>query len=241
MASKEAKPDGIHIIAAGDERRFLAPRAVDELWGVGRVTLATLAGLGIDTVGQLAAIPVDLLRRHVGVAAAAHLTELANGRDPREVTAGGDGAKSVSVEETYPNDLIDDAEIERALLALCHRLSGRLRRTQLAGKSVTLKVRLGDFTTLTRSTTGDRAHADTSQLWPIAVELLAKVPRSGQGIRLLGIGVGALGAHEPAQLALDGSDRAALADAAAGVRERFGDDAVLPARLVDRPDRNAGG
>lgn len=240
MASKEAKPDGIYVIEAGSERAFLEPRSVAELWGVGRATMASLTGLGIETIGQLAAVPHDLLRRHVGVAAAAHLSALANGKDPRSVETGRE-AKSVSVEETYPSDLVEPEAIGRALLELCHRLSGRLLKAHLAGRTVTLKVRLGDFTTYTRSATGRQIVSDTSQIWPLAAELLGKVPLAGQGIRLLGIGVAGLSAGEPSQLAIDGSDRAALADVAAVVRERFGDDAVMPARLANPPQEKTQG
>ncbi len=240
MASKEAKPDGIFVIDAGTERAFLEPRNVVELWGVGQATLASLAGLGIETIGQLAEVPNDMLRRQVGVAAAAHLTALANGRDPRSVEPGRE-AKSVSVEETYPTDLTESDEIDRALLELCHRLSGRLLKAHLAGKTLTLKVRLGDFTTVTRSLTGRQPLSDTSQIWPLASELLGKVALSGQGIRLLGIGVTALSEGEPTQLAIDGSDRTALADVSAVVRGRFGDDAVLPARLAEPPEKKTQG
>ncbi len=240
MASKEAKPDGIFVIEAGAERAFLEPRSVAELWGVGRATLVSLADLGIETIGQLAEVPADLLRRRVGVAAAAHLTALANGRDPRSVETGRE-AKSVSVEETYASDLSGSETIGRALLELCHRLSGRLLKAHLAGKTVTLKVRLGDFTTYTRSTSGRQLVSDTLQIWPLAAELLDKVPQAGQGVRLLGIGVSGLTEGEPAQLAIDGSDRAALADAAAMLRERFGDDAVLPARLAEPPQKKTQG
>lgn len=234
MASKAAKPDGIFVIDAGTERAFLEPRDVAELWGVGQATLASLEGLGIETIGQLAEVPDRLLRRQIGVAAAAHLSALANGRDPRSVDTGRE-AKSVSVEETYPTDLSDPDAIGRALLELCHRLSGRLLKAHLAGKTLTLKARLGDFTTYTRSVTGRQAISDTSQIWPLAAELLDKVPLAGQGVRLLGIGVNGLSEGEPTQLAIDGSDRAALADASAMLRERFGEDAVLPARLAEPP------
>jgi DNA polymerase-4 len=236
MASKEAKPDGILVIAAGSERRFLAPRSVSELWGVGQATLASLQGLGIDTIGGLAAAPEDLLRRRLGAAAAGHLLALANGRDPRIVETGRE-TKSVSVETTYPADLRGAEAIERGLLELCHRLSGRLLSSHVAGHTVTLKLRFGDFTTLTRSATRDQALSDTSQIWPIAAELLGRVSLEGRGVRLLGIGVSHLTEGEPTQLALDGSDRVALAEAASGVRERFGDDAVIPARLAEPPEK----
>jgi DNA polymerase-4 len=232
MASKQAKPDGWFIVEHGSEQEFLSPMKVDELWGVGQATLASLQGLGIETIGQLAACPHEVLRRHLGVASASHLSDLAAGRDPRHVDTGRE-TKSVSVETTYSADLVEPDAIERALLELCHRLSGRLLHSHLAGKTVSLKIRFGDFTTLSRSMTRDQAIADTSQIWPVAEELLGKVDVSGRGVRLLGIGVSGLTEHEPTQLALDGSDKTALATATAEVRERFGDDAVLPARLAE--------
>ena len=240
MASKRAKPDGMWIIERGAEAEFLGPLPVDELWGVGQATLASLQGLGIETIGQLAAFPQDVLRRHLGVASATHLSDLAAGRDPRHVDTGRE-TKSVSVETTYSSDLVEIEAIERGLLELCHRLSGRLLHANLAGKTVNLKIRFGDFTTLSRSVTRDQAIADTSQIWPVAEDLLGKVDIAGRGVRLLGIGVSGLSEHEPTQLALDGSDRTALASAAAEVRERFGDDAIRPARLADRREKKPEG
>ena len=240
MASKAAKPDGLMVIDAGDERRFLAPLGVAELWGVGQATLATLHGLGIESIGQLAGFPPEVLRRHLGAATAAHLAALSVGQDPRHVDTERD-AKSVSVESTYPTDITDPDEIERALLELCHRLSGRLLKSHLAGKTLNLKVRFGDFTTVTRSVTRDQHISDTSQLWPLASELLKRAGVGDRGVRLLGVGVTGFAEDEPTQLALDGSDRTALAEATSEVRERFGEDAVRPARLAPSPAENVEG
>ncbi len=239
MASKQAKPDGLMLIEEGTELAFLDRMGVAELWGVGDVTLRTLAGLGIETVGQLREYPAQSLQRHVGNAAAAHLVALAHGEDPRQVDRHRD-AKSVSVESTFAADISGADAVERALLALCHRLAGRLRRARAAGRTVNLKVRFGDFTTVTRSVTCQQLVADTAEIWPVASELFAKVDSAGRGIRLLGVGVTGLAVEEATQLMLDGSDRAALAEVKAEVKERFGDDAVLPARLADRsgPDAN---
>lgn len=240
MASKAAKPDGILVIAAGAEEAFLAPIDVSQLWGVGQATLASLAGLGIETVGQLAAVDEALLRRHLGAATATHLAALARGEDPRTVDTGRE-SKSISVETTFATDIDTAEDIERALLSLCHRLSARLLHAGVGGHTVSLKLRFGDFTTVSRSTTVDRVVSDTSQIWPLARDLLARVDVAGRGVRLLGVGVSSLSDGEPAQLALDGSDRVALAEAAAEVRERFGDDAVLPARLAPPPADDTNG
>ena len=99
----------------------------------------------------------------------------------------------------------------------------------------------GDEGQATEQPLSDQAIADTSQIWPVAEELLGKVDIAGRGVRLLGIGVSGLSEHEPTQLALDGSDRTALASAAAEVRERYGDDAVRPARLADRREKKPEG
>lgn len=240
MASKVAKPDGIHVIAVGTEADFLGPLDVAELWGVGQATLASLAGLGVGTIGQLAQVDEQLLRRHLGAATAGHLAALANGSDPRTVDTGRE-SKSISVESTYSRDIYDSDEIDKALLALCHRLSARLLHAGLGGHTVTLKLRFGDFTTVSRSITLDGVVSDTSQIWPHAANLLTRVDVGGRGVRLLGIGVTGLTEGEPTQLALDGSDKVALAEAAAEVRERFGDDAVLPARLAPPPADDTNG
>lgn len=240
MASKKAKPDGIFEVPVGAERQFLAPLSVAELWGVGQATLGTLHGLGIETIGQLADVPTEVLRNRLGVATADHLAALANGVDPRTVETGRT-SKSISVESTYSTDLHRDDDINRSLLALCHRLSARLLHAGLSGRTLTLKLRFGDFTTVSRSITIDHPLADTSQVWPLAAELLERVAIEGRGVRLLGVGVTGLGEDGPAQLALDGSDHTALAEAAANVRERFGDDAVLPAALAPPPDEPAHG
>ncbi|NND02896.1 MAG: DNA polymerase IV [Acidimicrobiia bacterium] len=240
MASKVAKPDGIHVVEAGGESEFLAPLDVSELWGVGQATLASLAGLGVETIGQLAVVDERLLRRHLGTANAAHLTALANGRDPRHIDTSRE-SKSISVENTYPTDIHDLEEIRRALLALCHRLTARLLHASLAGRTVNLKLRFGDFTTVSRSVTTDSVVADTSQIWPLVADLLSRVELDDRGVRLLGVGVTGLTSGEPTQLALDGSDRTALAEAAAEVRERYGDDAVLPARLAPPPADDTNG
>ena len=127
----------------------------------------------------------------------------------------GGGAKSISVEQTYDIDLDDDRRLETALLRHCDRLSARLNAAGLAGRTITLKVRFGDFTTLTRSATVPDPIDHTPDLWDLARTLLAKIERGGRGVRLLGIGASTLisRSRSPRQLSLDnpGRDAAALA------------------------------
>jgi DNA polymerase-4 len=235
LASEEAKPDGVFVIPAGGEIDFLHPLPVRRLWGVGEATYAALEALGVRTVGELAALPPRVVAQRLGPAVGRHLIDLANARDLRPVEPGGD-AKSISVEATYEHDLVDPADIERALLGHCDRLSARLRRQGYAGRTVTLKVRFADFTTITRSETVPVAIEHTADLWDVVRSLLARVDRAGRSVRLLGVGAGGLmPGGAPRQLSMDHPQRAAAADAAERVRARFGDDAVLPARLIDGP------
>ena len=241
LASEEAKPDGVHIVRAGSELEFLHPMSVRRLWGVGEATFAVLETLGIATVGDLAETPTANLEHRLGGSLGRHLADLAHGRDPRSVMPG-EGAKSISVEETYERDLVDASVIEDALLAHCDRLSGRLNAAGMAGRTITLKLRYGDFTTVTRSLTVADPIDHTPDLWDVAKDLLGRIHRRDRGVRLLGVGASSLGpASAPRQLSLEHPRRDAAATAAEAVRARFGDGAVMPARLVPPPSAGDGG
>jgi DNA polymerase-4 len=151
-ASEKAKPDGMRVIAAGEELAFLHPLPIGDLWGVGEATQAALESLGVATIGDLAVTSEVTLRRRLGPAVGGHLAALARGEDDRFVTPEA-SARSISVEETYPQDVSATEAVERELLRLCDRLAGRLRRSGYGGKTITLKVRFADFTTVTRSCT----------------------------------------------------------------------------------------
>lgn len=232
LASEDAKPDGLLMVPAGQELAFLHPMPVRRLWGVGAATHATLGALGVETIGDLAAVPESLLSSRIGPSLAAHLVRLAAGIDPRGVEPD-EGAKSISVEETYDEDLSDDEQINQALLRLCDRLASRLHRSGHAGRVVTLKIRFAGFETHTRSETVAGEVAATTALWDEARRLLARVERSGRGVRLLGVGVSGLAGEEsPRQLALEDTTRDTAASVVEEVRDRFGDDAVVRASLI---------
>jgi len=242
LASEEAKPDGLLIVVAGTELGFLRPLPVRRLWGVGEATFAALEGLEVATVEDLAAVAPATLEHRLGRSLGRHLWNLAHGRDDRPVVTGGE-AKSVSVEQTYDRDLTDEGEMEVALLRHCDRLSARLNAAGLAGRTVTLKLRFGDFTTVTRSVTVLDAVDHTPDLWDLARRLMAKVERGDRGVRLLGLGASRLVPRRgPRQLSLEHPQRDAAAEAAAQVRARFGAGAVMPARLAPvaehREERN---
>lgn len=241
LASEGAKPDGLLLVPAGEELEFLHPMKVQRLWGVGQATRASLEGLGIETIGDLAQVPESLLAKRIGPSLAQHLGRLAAGIDLREVEPGG-GAKSVSVEETFTRDLGSGAEIETALLRLCNRLSSRLHRSGSAGYTISLKVRFGDFETVSRAETLQDPVELAPALWDEARSLLSRVTIEGRGVRLLGIGVsGLIDSAMPRQLSLESSPRNAAAGVVEQVRERFGDNAVLPASLIwEEGDKHRG-
>jgi DNA polymerase-4 len=232
LASEAAKPDGQFLVPKHNELEFLHALPVEALWGVGPATLAGLQRLGVVTIGDLAELPEHSIVRSLGPAQGRHLLELANGSDPRPVVPDV-GAKSVSVEETYDRDLLGTDLLTTALLAHAQRLSDRLHRAGLAARTVTLKLRFADFTTITRSETSDSPIDSPRDLYAKATELLGQVELD-RPVRLLGLGGSTLEpAGEPRQLPLDSSDEwARIAEAVAGVRERFGEHSVEPARLL---------
>lgn len=240
LASDAAKPDGLLVVAAGDELDFLHPMPVRRLWGVGEATRVSLEALGVKSIGDLAGVPEALLARRLGPSLARHLSQLASGIDQRDVEPGSQ-TKSISVEETYNDDLESDAQIENNLLRLCDRLASRLHRAGYTGRVVNLKVRFGDFETLSRSETVEMDVAATPAIWDEARRLLKRVDRAGRGVRLLGIGVsGLVDATQPRQLSLDDRPRDAAAEAVEEVRDRFGDDAVFRASFIKNDAKKPG-
>jgi DNA polymerase-4 len=251
LASEAAKPRaapagiergaGVVVVAPDEELAFLHRHPVEAMWGVGPVTAAKLRGLGVATVGDLAAVPVETLCRHVGGANGRQLHELAWARDHRRVESDR-AVQSIGHEETYPWDRADRAELEREIVRLSDSVAARLRTAGVAGRTVTLKLRYGDFTTITRSHTV-RTGIDTGPAIARAARwLLEQVPVSS-GVRLLGVSVANLAPDAPHQLTLalgrddaagdgEGSWRQATR-AVDQVRARFGSGAVGPASLLE--------
>ncbi len=238
LASETAKPDGLAHISQRDQLEFLQGLPAEVLWGVGPATLAGLKRLGVETVGDIAELPVTSLTATLGPTLGRHLHDLAHGRDPRSVVPD-IGSKSLSVEQTYETDLTGSEVIEAALLSHAQRLSGRLRRSGLAAKTLTVKLRYDDFTTPTRSQTLDGAVVGARDLFRVATELLSQLDLS-RPVRLLGLGASSLEPSEgPRQLGLESStDWDRVEDAVAAVKDRFGDSAVSPARLIEDKSRN---
>ncbi len=233
IASDLRKPDGLVVVAPGDERAFLAPLSIERLWGVGASTRKALGDYGVVTIGDLAALPEELLVRRFG----AHGGDLAARARGIGETVVGDhaAAKSVSQEHTFDVDTSDWEVLEQTLLALSEGVAGRLRATDVQASTIAVKIRDSSFVTITRQRTLARPTDMGDVIWRTAVELTRKETR-GQRIRLLGVAASGLG--DERQLGLfdssDDRDRRRLATQAAdAVRRKFGSKAIRQARLLD--------
>jgi DNA polymerase-4 len=230
VASDLHKPDALVVVEAGDEAAFLAPLPISRLWGVGERTAHALTDYGVRTIGDLAALPDDLLTRRFGRQGAA-LAARARGIDPSPV-AGGEAARSVSHEHTFDVDTSDPDVLERTLLALSEGVASRLRAGEVRARTVAVKVRDSSFVTTSRQRTLVEPTDETEVLFRSALEL-ARPQMRGIRVRLLGVAASHLG--EGQQLALfDENDRRRRATRAADeIRRRFGSRAIRRARLLD--------
>ena len=190
IASEAAKPDGLVVIEPGTERELLGPMTVRTLPGVGPATAETLRRAGIHTVAETAEAGEAELVRLLGKAHGAGLYAMALGRDDRPVVAERD-AKSISVEDTFEVDLTDRTRVRREVLRLADRCVQRLRAAGRSGRTVVIKVRSYDFSTLTRSETLRGPTDDPAVIREAAARLLETVDTTG-GVRLLGVGVSGL-------------------------------------------------
>ncbi|WP_205474555.1 DNA polymerase IV [Nocardioides sp. SYSU D00038] len=190
VASDLHKPDGLTVVPPGTERALLHPMHVSVIPGVGPATAERLRRAGIHTVADLEAVGLDELVGLVGRAHGTGLHQLARAQDDRPVVAERE-AKSVSVEGTYDTDLADRSLMAHLLTRQAGEVATRLRKSGLSGRTVSIKVRLHDFTTLSRSTTLSSPTDQTATIAKLARGLLADLDTSG-GVRLLGVGVSGL-------------------------------------------------
>jgi DNA polymerase IV len=207
IASDVGKPDGLVVVGAGDDGvcRFLHPLPVGRLWGVGPVAEAELRGLGLTTIGDVARADAALLAHKLGSDGAARLRALASGLDDRPVVPER-APVSVGHEETYETDLRDRDRLGEHLLDQADRACARLRRHDLAARTVTVKVKYADHRLVTRRTTLDRPTTDGRLVGATARTLLAAVPAiESRGVRLTGVSLSTLTPrHAPGdQLSLD--------------------------------------
>ena len=237
IASAWCKPDGMLIVPQDGVLDFLHPLPVSALWGVGERTGETLARLGLRTVGDIAHAPLAALQHNLGGAVGSHLSALAWGRDHRAVTPHAPD-KSIGAEETFSTDVSDPDVIRRELLRLSERTARSLREAGCVARTVTVKLRLANFTTITRSRTLPEPTDLARKIYAIACAL-----NDGSGLdrqaRLRLVGVRATGLAPAAAAAT----QLAFGDRPTGWREaeqamdriaaRFGTGTVRPAALVE--------
>ncbi|MFC6285593.1 DNA polymerase IV [Nocardioides sp. GCM10027113] len=244
IASRRAKPDGVLVVPPDDLTSFLHPLDVGELWGVGEKTRAMLHRLGLLTVGDVAHTPRRTLQRALGDKLGGHLHDLAWGTDQRVVAPGrgffglgeGDPERSMGADETFSRDTDDRGVVLRELLRLSARVTGRMRVAGVAGRTVTVRVRFADFTTLTRSRTLPEATDVTQEVYRAAVRLYDALGLQRARVRLVGVRVEGLVPRGTVhhQLALGEREHGwAEADRAVDrATRRFGSAAVRPASLL---------
>jgi DNA polymerase-4 len=237
VASEMSKPDGLLEVAAGKERAFLAPLPIARLPGIGQKTEPKLKSLGIDTIGKLSAMPPKALKSHFG-ASGEVLQRFASGIDDREVEPPA-AAKSTSRETTFSQDTKDPAMLESTLRYLGERVGADLRQKGKRARCVTLKLRYGDFTTITRrrtlsqSTDSDQAIFETGQ--GLLKRALAGEKRA---VRLIGIGVSELVEAGRQLDMMDGSAQRQeqLNKAIDRIRKKYGFTAIQTGRTLKLKD-----
>ena len=241
LASDLEKPDGLVVVEPGTEKEFLRPLPVERLWGVGAKTANRLRGLDMPTIGDIARAPLDLLERHFGHHHANHLHRLAKGEDHRPVEPGRE-RKQISRETTFNTDTHDREFVRRTLLGLTEEVAARLRRKGFTGRTVTLKLRLAPFDTLTRRVTTDTPLFTTETIYPFALKLLDAADPGDRPIRLIGVGVSGLHEREPGrQLTLFESpkprdDASQIAKVVDELSEKFGRGTLKRAKLLEKPE-----
>lgn len=240
LASDHCKPDGMLHVRADETLAFLEPLPVGRLWGVGEKTAELLGRLAIRTVGDLARTPPQVLERLLGDATARHLHELSHGVDERTVIPY-EAPKSVGHEETFERDLDDDEEILRELLRLSGRVATRLREDGYRARTVTLKVRLATFTTLTRAHTLADPTDIGADLYHTVAGLYRALPGDRRRIRLLGVQASGLIQAGAEQLALLRGERWGDVERTLDrIERRFGKGAATQATLLSREGSSRG-
>jgi DNA polymerase IV len=235
LASGEAKPDGVLEVGAEDVQSFLFPLPLSRIWGIGQVTSGKLERLGMRTVADLHSMEKGQLVRLFG-SAGEHLYRMARGIDDRPVTGESD-VKSVGNEETFWRDLSRREDLHRELLALAERVGRRLREGGVRGRTLTLKVRYADFSTVTRSETLLEGIDHGPQIFKGVLRLLGRTEAESRPVRLLGVSLSHLEPKKSRQSDLFEDEqrekRESLDRAVDRLAKRFGSSGPLRATLLE--------
>ncbi len=239
VASAVAKPDGMLLVEPGSELAFLHPLKVERLWGVGPATAVKLHRRGITTVGEIARLSEAELVSMLGRGSGRHLHALAHNRDPRRVRTGR-RRRSIGSQSALGRRPRSAEALDRVLVALVDRVSRRMRAAGRVGRTVTLRLRFGDYSRATRSRTLSRPTAATATILAVARGLLraARPTIERRGLTLVGITIANLDAGSvQLELPFPGLGERALDAALDELRERFGPTAVTRASLLGRGAR----
>lgn len=235
LASTNCKPNGLLVVPTDQVIDFLHPLPVGALWGVGEKTEEHLIRLGLETVGDIATTPIATLERALGSAQGRHLHELSWGRDSRAVIPD-EPEKSVGNEETFDSDTDDHEWVRSRIAGLSDQVARRLRSAELVGRTVGLKVRFADFTTITRSRTLEVPTDVGADIYATAWGLFSALKLQRARIRLVGVRMEGLSGADstPTQMLLGAPDhgRREAEVAMDDLRRRYGPDAVRPGRSL---------
>ena len=238
LATNFAKPDGLHVVPADKVIEFLHPLPIGALWGVGEKTAEQLSRLGLVSVADIANTPVKTLARVVGQAAAEHLYELAWGQDPRIVTPN-QGEKSIGAERTFDSDLDDPELLHAEFLDLSNKVAKRLRAAEYFARTITIKVRFADFTSVTRSKSLSSSTDLATEIYATSKNLFDAMQLQRARVRLVGVRATGLVPASESSVQLEFSQRDSgwreAEQAIDQVSQKFGNSAVKPARLI-KPD-----
>lgn len=231
LASDMDKPDGLTIIEREGIPQAIAGLAISRMWGVGPVTEKKLLVMGVKTFGDLQSLPIDELIKQFG-SLGAKLHHLSHGDDSRCVTPE-QSVKSVSQEQTFYEDVADSVVVRDVLLSQVEKVSVRLRKANLRARTITVKIRFGNFQTITRSMTLDEPSDQTDRLWRETRKLFDEwVENNFQPVRLIGMGVSQPASHEKQQSQMGlfsnpENDRSKRLDATTdAIRNKFGLNAI---------------
>lgn len=241
LGSGLSKPDGLKIICAEEVLDLLTPLPVSYLWGIGQKTSTLLESYKINTIGQLRKSSLNILKKLLGSSTQFYL-DLANGLDKRQVESKRE-AKSMGKEITFTYDINDLEFIDRIVLDFTQILGRRLRKASLKGRTISVKLRYADFTTTTRSKTLGKPCDSDLMIYQTADKLLKEIYRTDEKIRLIGLYIEKLTSNEefiqgnlfPVKELEENKKLDQVMD---NIRERFGEDAITRASLLDHQNKN---